>query len=209
MIAADNGDANAMMKLFFYYAEEKYGCLDIDKAVKYLKMSANENFACAQYVLGELNYYGKLVPKNMRQAYWFNSLSLEKIDLGLYRHGCFLLHGIVVQPNYSAARLIFEKYADSDDENKEMSLYYLALIHFFGLDVEINLLKANKYYQLSLNGEIPKDPFLYAVEYSHRTDSYLLALNYDQLNINREELISMVKNNWKEDYSEIDNSQET
>lgn len=175
--------SNAMFMLGQLYMNGIAVEKDLQRGIKYLKMSADEGNYMAQYFLGKMYFLGYLLPKDFEQAFWYNSLSLHQSDIGYFMHGIFLFFGIAVKQNFERC---YESY------EIEKAKEYLVIIYFLGLGVDVDIDKAREYCQ-----EIDR-----TFSYSKFDDTYSVVKDGFSMKFNRQEYASQVLERMKNDFIE-------
>lgn len=144
--SSEHREPFSMFRLGKYYIKGINVDQNIQRGLDLLKTSADKGNYLAQHYLAKMNFYGRYIPKNYEQAFWYNLLSLRQNCLkGLWMRGLFYFYGIVVKQDFVEAQLIFEQC------NMEKNHVYphLLLINYFGLGIETNPDRTDYYKQIS------------------------------------------------------------
>ena len=146
-VKAKLGDSDALYWLGNLYREGKIVKFNINKYLKYLKLSAEKGNSNAQYEMGIIYRDGKSITQNNEEAFKYFKLSAEQgnINAQFCLAYCYS-DGIGVKQNMKEA---FKYFKLSADNGNPVAQYCLGIMYKNGMAVNLDLNKAFNYFKLS------------------------------------------------------------
>ena len=143
--AAEQGDANAQIKLGVMYYQGNDIPQDYAEAVNWFRKAAEQGLASAQYYLGAMYANGQGVAQNYAEAVnWFRKAAEQGHAEAQHNIGVMYAHGKGVAQNYAEAVNWFRKAAE---QGLASAQYYLGAMYDNGQGVIQDDAEAVKFYR--------------------------------------------------------------
>lgn len=148
---ADSGDAVAQSSIGWHYENGVGVDVNLERAIKYYNLSADQNNPIAQYALAELFYKGKGVSKSLDQAFMFYQ---KATDNGYILAQVFFAFALLKENIHLEKAVDYLKLALHDGSSIALNLadivqYELAVCYECGLGIKKSNSNALLYYKLS------------------------------------------------------------
>ncbi|KAK8854151.1 hypothetical protein M9Y10_016708 [Tritrichomonas musculus] len=145
------------------YFEGQYVTQNINKAIHYYSLAANQNHPDAQFILGVIYDEGQYVTQNINKAIHYYSLAANQnhpdaqFNLGtIYYEGQYVTQNIDKAIHY---------YSLAANQNHPYAQFFLGVIYYNGRFVTQNINKAIHYFSLAANQNHPYIQFFLGVIY--------------------------------------------
>ena len=138
---------NTADMISYQKAKDFYNLDKYDEAFPVIKNEADNDNPEAQYLLGEMYYYGQGTPIDEAKAVeWYNKSAENGCPDAQYQLGYLYENGIVVAEDIAVAnewfKKSFEGYSNAADSGDAKSLYELAGMYYVGAGVKSDYKKA-------------------------------------------------------------------
>ncbi|KAK8898261.1 hypothetical protein M9Y10_000539 [Tritrichomonas musculus] len=159
---ASNNNKESWLAQFYLggiYLEKMH---NVDKAIYYYKLSAEQNYSDAQYELGNIYYSKEYDAFDIDKAMHYFTLAANKSKYAQYALGNIYSEGIYVQRDINKA---IYYYTLAANQNYDLAQLSLGNIFYNDDDVPNDTNKAIKYYSLAANQNCAEALFNLAVIY--------------------------------------------
>jgi len=145
--AAEQGDGEAQLKLADMYMIGEGVTKNFLEGMKWIRLSAEQGFARAQYILGNSQHTIEGIENYAQATYWYK-LAADQGDIeAQYNLGTFYMYGKDGVPqNFTEAFRLFSLAADQGDGRAQ---HALGIMFEEGYGVTTNYTEAAKWYTLS------------------------------------------------------------
>lgn len=145
----NNKQAQCLLGIVYCYGLENNSekvSIDLSKAKDLFELSANQNYAPAQYQLGKMYFLGNYVEQDYEKAInlWKKSAN-NHYNQAANMLGNVYYHGIGVEQDYQVARNYLGMFHHSLNDNA-YTFYLLGMIYYKGYGIEQDLKKAIEYF---------------------------------------------------------------
>lgn len=164
LVLAEQGDANAQLKIGNMYRLGKGINQDSKEAVKWLEKAANHGNSDIQFFLGGIYSFGKGISQDYKEAFrWLKESANQGNANAQYALGDMYHLGRGINQDYKIAIEWFEKSANQGNSNAQ---YALGHMYMTGKGVKKDYKKAFKFYEKSANQGDANAQFLLGNFYS-------------------------------------------
>ncbi len=155
--AADREDSQGQFWLGYMFARDYCGQKDLDQALNWLHLSADQNYVPAQNLLGDIYLYN-LDKQNFEEAKkWYDLASIQDSVHAQFGLGELFLTGLGVPPDIAKAK---QHYHTAANQNHTDAQVMLCEIYIYGFGVNQDYQESFKWCKLAAENNHPDAQYL-------------------------------------------------